>query len=68
MDQMFNECESFNQPLNKWNVSSVESMQYMFHRCTSFNQDISNWDVSNVSPFYQFAKCPIEQKFKPKFK
>ena len=41
----------------------------MFDNCTSFNQDISGWDVSKVKRNnYIFNKCPIEEKYKPKFK
>ena len=36
----------FNQPLNEWITSSVETMEGMFHNAYRFNQDISNWDVS----------------------
>ena len=44
-------------------------MGYMFYGCKSFNQDISNWNVSNVSYNHEiFKKCPIEEKYKPKFK
>ena len=39
---------SFNQPLNKWNVSNVTNMRNMFAYC-SFNQPLNNWDVSNVN-------------------
>ena len=41
----------------------------MFYDCEEFNQDISNWDVSNVTTNrYMFYECPIEKKYKPKFK
>ena len=34
-----------------------------------FNNDISNWDVSNVKfKLYIFDNCPIEEKYKSKFK
>ena len=66
---MFYDCESFNQPLNKWNVSNVTNIRWMFDNCRSFNQDISNWDVSNVrGKIEMFDACPIEEKYKPKFK
>ena len=69
---MFKGCESFNQPLNNWNVSKVKYMIGMLNSCISFNQDISNWDVSNISNINYtheiFKKCPIEEKYKQKFK
>ena len=40
----------------------------MFYGCENFNQDISSWDVSNVKDnSFMFKKCPIEDKYKPKF-
>ena len=58
----------FNGDISKWNVSNVTTMEDMF--CNSvFNQDISNWDVSNVKfKLDIFYNCPIEEKYKPKFK
>ena len=50
MENMF-ELEgavSFNQPLNKWNVSNVKIMYRMFAGARSFNQPLNNWNVSNV--------------------
>lgn len=68
MESVFRYCESFNQPLDKWNVSKVENMNFMFEGCESFNQDISKWDISNVE-YYEdiFSHCPIEEKYKFKF-
>ena len=41
----------------------------MFYWCESFNQDISKWNVSNVKNNNKiFYNCPIEEKYKPKFK
>mgnify|MGYP001269487308 FL=1 len=48
MQSLFYEGSSFNQPLNKWNVSNVTNMRNMFAYC-SFNQPLNNWDVSNVN-------------------
>ena len=40
----------------------------MFTNCINFNQDLSNWDVSKVKDnVFIFDKCPIEEKYKPKF-
>ena len=48
MGGMFKGAESFNQPLNKWNVSNVEYMGGMFYDASSFNQPLNNWNVSSV--------------------
>ena len=58
----------FNKDISKWDVSNVKNMAWMF-RWTNFNQDISKWDVSNVTDYdCIFDKCPIVEKYKPKFK
>tara|TARA_B110000971_G_C19949278_1_gene472530 strand:+ start:283 stop:972 length:690 start_codon:yes stop_codon:yes gene_type:complete len=49
MDNLFNGCPLFNQPLNGWNVSGITKMKYMFTFASNFNQDISGWNVSNVT-------------------
>ena len=36
MDVSFRYARSFNQPLNKWNVSNVEDMLSMFQNCEDF--------------------------------
>lgn len=48
MGAMFFGARSFNQPLDKWNVSNVTEMGVMFKDATSFNQPLDDWDVSNV--------------------
>ena len=69
MNKMFYWCTSFNQDISKWDVSNVTNMESMFYRCKNFNKDISTWDVSNVTNIrYMFASCPIDEKYKPKFK
>ena len=58
----------FNGDISKWNVSNVKSTYGMFYK-SEFNGDISNWDVSNVKfKLAMFHNCPIEEKYKPKFK
>ena len=44
-----NGASSFNQPLNKWNVSNVTDMWSMFNDARAFNQPLNNWNVSNVT-------------------
>ena len=64
---MFYKSE-FNGNIYKWNVSNVKNMECMFMK-SNFNSDISNWDVSNVKSMHEmFYECPIEEKYKPKFK
>ena len=61
-------CSKFNGDIFKWNVSNVKNMKYMFE-FSIFNNDISNWNVSNVTfKLYIFDNCPIEEKYKSKFK
>ena len=58
----------FNGDISNWDVSNVTNMRSMFYGSV-FNQDISNWDVSNVTNNANiFVNCPIEEKYKPKFK
>ena len=52
MDEMFFEADSFNQNINNWDVSKVESMVGMFEGdiipITTFNQPLDSWNVGNV--------------------
>ena len=43
MRYMFCKASSFNQPLNKWNVSKVKDMEDMFLDANSFNQPLNNF-------------------------
>jgi surface protein len=49
MRGMFFSADSFNQPLNNWDVSGVTSMRDMFSSADLFNQPLNSWDVSNVT-------------------
>ena len=40
MTDMFRDASSFNQALDKWNVSNVTDMEQMFLDATSFNQPL----------------------------
>jgi len=43
MSFMFCDAFSFNQPLDKWNISSVIDMKNMFYGASSFNQNLCDW-------------------------
>ena len=61
-------CSKFDGDISKWDVSKVTNMGDMFAH-SEFNGDISDWDVSNVKfKLGMFRNCPIEEKYKPKFK
>ena len=49
MRGMFYEASNFNQPLNEWDVSSVNNMECMFYGAYNFNQPLNAWDVSSVT-------------------
>ena len=49
MEQAFRDCNSMNEDLSGWNVSSVTNMKDLFQNCDKFNQDLSAWNVSNVT-------------------
>ena len=61
MSHMFSGAESFNQPLNSWNVSSVTDMSYMFYFIESFDQSLESWDVGNVKNMEEmFFLSPLQ--------
>ena len=67
MEGMFYSSK-FNGDISNWNISNVEDMSDMFYG-SKFNGDISKWNVSNVRNMKAvFDNCPIEEKYKPKFK
>ncbi len=47
---------SFNQNLNRWDVSKVSNMNRMFLLASSFNGNVSNWDVGNVTRMTEMFK------------
>ena len=49
MNNMFNGASSFNQSLNKWDVSNVRHMDRMFEGAESFNQPLNKWNVGTTA-------------------
>jgi surface protein len=49
LDNMFNNCSSFNGNVSPWDVSNVRAFGSMFNGCSSFNQDLSQWDFSGLA-------------------
>lgn len=49
---LFYNSLSFNQLINSWDVSNVNSMYFSFRNCRLYNQPLNCWDTSNC---YQMA-------------
>ena len=49
---MFKGAFKFNQPVGKWNTSSVKNMSRMFQDAFSFNQDLSSWNTDSVKDIH----------------
>ena len=49
---MFYQASHLNQPLEAWDVSSVQNMHGMFWEALSFNQPLQEWDVTSATSLY----------------
>merc|ERR1711966_195493 len=60
---MFRKATNFNQPIDDWDVTSVNDMRAMFQGATTFNQCLSSWagkalsDV-DVDSTFDNTSCP----------
>lgn len=48
LSNIFRQCP-FNQPLNSWDISSVNTIRAAFYLNSDFNQDLDQWDTSLVN-------------------
>ena len=58
---------TYNQPLNRWNVSNVTSMQGMFSKNFEFNQPLNRWNVSKVTDMSAMFAGAGDEDFRTKF-
>ena len=65
MGWMFSGAESFNQPLEKWDVSNVEDMRKMFKGASKFSYYPKSWVVPENSED-MFTGTKVEDKAKKK--
>ena len=49
MYSMFHSATAFDDPINHWNVSSIENLRTTFASASSFNQPLDDWNVSSVN-------------------
>ena len=56
LKNMFNGCQSFNQPIGDWNVSRVTDMEGTFETCIRFNKQLYSWNTTNVTTMANMFK------------
>ena len=45
---MFYKAESFNKPLNDWQVNNILDASYLFYGAKNFNQELSKWKINTI--------------------
>jgi hypothetical protein len=45
---MFNQNETFNQPLTNWDTSKASSFGFMFYSSSAFNQSLYNFSIAGI--------------------
>ena len=57
MTRMFQQNARFNQPLNGWTTTSLESTRNMFEYAEAFNQPLDQWDTSSLTAIDNMFEC-----------
>ena len=58
---MFSYTESFDQPLDRWDVSNVSQMISMFEESKAFYQNLNDWTLNpNVNNYNMFKESFLE--------
>jgi surface protein len=57
-NEMFYQCNIFNQDIGNWNTENVTTMRQMFREAKAFNKNIGGWNtakVTNMGAMFNFA-------------
>ena len=70
MASMFNNADSFNQPIGNWDVSSCTSFDRFLENQSAFDQDLSNWQLytglgNTIDMGSMFRNCPFNNSGQP---
>ena len=56
MNGLFSFADTFNEPIDSWDVSNVGNKNEMFKYASSFNQPIGSWNVGNVTTMFSMFR------------